>query len=333
MAKDRQSDWSFLRTAPYDSGMFLNRYLREMESLYREGSDPAHDIFNDDTSDEWWERFHAVSELGLMVLEGHTLDEKKLKEINRLLLFAMSFPGFPDGQIYAGEKPDFRIVLPHRQVGFELSDVYVHVPGKAPLQYQEILHDKIVAEALRLYKLSGGPPVSVTFDFVRYSNFRESDIPRLAQELAAIVPAWLAASTEAKFVERHNTKGPWPEWLAWAHGHAPHPWQVDNPRWLAGRGGSVHSSEAFLQSALDRKEKKLADYRTSQCDEFWLLLIVPRLAPSSFMNAPDPAHVFASSFDRAFFFQLHGCKVVELSLAPKIRSSCTTNALVDNGVQ
>jgi hypothetical protein len=251
-------------------------------------------------------------------------NEKKLTEANRLLLFAMNFPAFPDGEIFADENPDFRIILPNRKIGVELRDVYVEVAGKAPLQYQEILHDKIVAHAHELYKLTGGPQVCVNFEFVRHTNFREADVPWVAKQLVDIVPAWLAERTEAKFVERHNTEGPWPQELAWAQGHAPHPWQKHNPRWEASKGGSVHSSEKFLQVAFDDKEEKLGRYRNSGCDEFWLLLVVPRLAPSSFMDAPDPKHVFTSSFDRAFFFQLHGKEIVELKCAKPNQTAVTT---------
>jgi hypothetical protein len=289
--------------------MFTSPYLREIEALYREGSDPAHDIFNDDTSEEWWDRFPAVTALGLTTGDTQLLDEKKLTEANRLLLFAMNFPDFPDGEIVARENPDFEVILPDRKIGVELRDVYVEVAGKAPLQYQEVLHDKIVAQAHELYKETSGPPVCVDFDFVGHTNFRESDVAQLAGQLAAIVPPRLAESTESQFVERHNTEVPWPEGLAWAHGHAPHPWQVHNPRWRAAKGGSVYSGEELLQRA---KEQKLERYRMSGCDEFWLLLIVPRLAPSSFMDAPDPQHVFASSFDRVFFFQLHGTEITEM---------------------
>ena len=122
------SDERWLRA--YDAGMVENSYLREVKALYREASDPAHDVFNDDTSDERWDRFHAVSKLGLRFLDGHNLDGQKSEEINRLLLFAMNFPGFPDGQIYADENPDFKIILPHREIGIELRDVYVEVPGQ-----------------------------------------------------------------------------------------------------------------------------------------------------------------------------------------------------------
>ncbi len=300
--------------------MFENPYLREIEALYNEAGDPAHDIvFGDGSSDEWYKRFHAVTALGLGLS-----DKKKLIEANKLLLFALHFPDFPDGKIVAGENPDFRIILPNRKIGFELRDVYVELPRRSPLQYQEVLHDKIVAHAHELYKHTGGPTVCADFDFASNTNYRESDVPRVAQQLANIVPASLASSTESTFIERHNGKGPWPAGLVCALGHAPHWWQKDDPRWRTIRGGSVYSSEEFLQAALDRKEKRLADYRNNGCDECWLLLVVSRLAPSSFMDAPDPQHVFTSSFDRAFFFQLHGTEITEMKCEPAITSTAPT---------
>ncbi len=288
--------------------MFGSPYLREVEALYRAGDDPAHDILSgDDTSDAWFERFHAATSLGLGLA-----DEKKRLEANKLLLFAFHFPEFPDGQVVPGENPDFKIVLPTRTIGIELRDVYVELTGTAPLRYQEVIHDKIVAHAQQLYELGGGPPVCVDFDFASNTNFREADIRRVAEELVRIFPASLADSTESTFIEHHHHKGVWPSGLVCAIGHKPHWWQKDDPRWRTCRGGSVYSSEEFLQTALDRKEKRVADYRSNGCDDIWLILVVPRLAPSSFMDEPSSQHIFTSSFDRAFFFQLHGTEITEM---------------------
>jgi hypothetical protein len=139
------------------------------------------------------------------------------------------------------------------------------------------------------------------------------------------VPAWLAESTEAKFVERRNTEGFWPDELAWAQGHAPRQGQEDNPPWEAAKAGSVYSSQEFLQAALDEKEQKLSRYRDSGCDEYWMLLVASGIAPSSSMLAPDPQHVFTSSFDRVFFFQLLRTEITEMKCEPAVTSTCKVN--------
>ena len=158
--------------------MFKTPYLREIEALYREASDPTHGIFGDDTSDDLYNRFHAITGLGLGVS-----DKKKLIEANKLALFAFHFPGFPDspdGKIFADENPDFRIILPNRKIGFELRDVYIEGPGKNSMRLQEGLHDQIIAQAHELYKRKGGPPVCVTFDFANNTDYRRSDVSRVA---------------------------------------------------------------------------------------------------------------------------------------------------------
>jgi hypothetical protein len=290
--------------------MFVNPFLRELEYLFREADNPAHSIlFGDDTSSDWFDRFRAVT-----ALKFGSADRKKLAEANRLLLFGMHHENFPDGEILAGENPDFTITQPHRKFGIELRDIYVDLPGRAPMQWQERLKDRIVERARELYANAGGPPVRVIFSFAN-TDYRESEIEGLAQDLSKCVPLSLASSTEDTILGHREGGNCWLSGLMSIVGRAPQWWERDDPPWNASHGGTVYASKDFLQAAIDRKESRLNDYRKSACDEFWLLLVVPGFAASSSLRPPDASYSFKSSFDRVFWFQLQDMEIVELKCA------------------
>ena len=137
--------------------MFTNPFLAELQSICHEAHKQEHDaVFGDGTSHELLKHFRARAsvELGLS-------NQKKQIEANRLLLFAMHFPEFPDGKPRAEECPDFIIETPGRTVGVELRDVYVEVDGHDPLKRQEHVQDRIMERARDLYTHDGRPPLSL----------------------------------------------------------------------------------------------------------------------------------------------------------------------------
>jgi hypothetical protein len=296
--------------------MFKNPLLHELEFIYRKASLPEHSVFGDDEGRHWYDRFHSVTALGLNL---DSADAKKVTEANRLILFALAYPGFPDAAITAKENPgaeriypDFILTTTTRRIGVELRDVYVELQGRPKMKGQEYLKDRIVEKAHEVYKNARHPPVTASFLFDEKTAYRQSDTSRLAQQLVKCVPISLASNTDLVSLNRHDIRADWLLNLISVIGRSPSLYEPQDGRWEVSHSGSVYPSEKFFQSAIDHKDGKLAGYRNSGCDEFWLLLVIPGFDASGFMCEPNSAHKFNSSFDRIFVFWPPQMKVTEL---------------------
>ncbi len=292
--------------------MFQNPVLRELEYLHQQASNPEHGLSGDLTSGPWGDRFRAVTRLGLGINS-----EKKAVEANRLILFALHFPDFPDGAIAALEQPfeppDFSLTTPTQKIGIELRDVYVELNDRRPKKSQED-QDQIVKLAHKIYMDAVNPPVCACFQFNDSTSYRKKDIPEVATQLAKCVPFALARGGEWIEQDTRNIPTGWPHGLPSCCVRAPHDYEPKDGRWEASHGGSVYPSENFIQAAIDKKEQKIAQYRQKGFDELWLLLVVNGFAASSFLREPNPNWRFASSFDRVFAFWVSQGRAVELSL-------------------
>lgn len=299
--------------------MYSDALLREMQKLHREANalgllDPR----AGELRERMYARFQRVS--GRRDNVPQELPPKKSLEANRLLLFALHYPDFPDGAISIGEKPDF-IVDGAKKIGIEMTDAYVH-PARNPLhrqqgsllKWQECVQDTIVELAQELHARAGGPPLRVVFSFARDTYYSKADIRPVAQQLSKSVPAWLASTHDVATIYPSDSTIAWPKGLDSLAGHARGGAVHDLPRWDAYHGGTVHRSEAFFQERIALKEEKLLHYQHSGCDEIWLVLVVEGFAQSSFMRPPNANHSFASSFDRLVGFWLAERRTINLRL-------------------
>lgn len=92
---------------------------------------------------------------------------------------------------------------------------------------------------------------------------------------------------------------------------------VDNPGfvlWGVGLGAAVPDiTPERLMEAISGKDKKVADYDRSRCDELWLLLVTGGMWSSYYaMNAAVEEHEFPTRFDRVLLFENFRGQIVEL---------------------
>jgi hypothetical protein len=295
--------------ASYDFVMFTNPMLRELEYLHGQGSMPEHGLFGDNTCGIWFDRFKNVTRLALGLS-----DDKKAIEANHLVRFALSFSGFPDGDIVSQESPDFIVTTESKRIGIELCDVYAEIQDSRPKKEQEVLQEKIVLRSHTEYLSHGRPPVTARFGFHHATSYGKRDIDRIASHLAKWLPASLAKNGELEAPKEEDAHVNQPQGLAWVLGCTPKWWETPEGRWEVGNVGPVWSSEEFLQAALDAKEKKIDRYRMSGRGELWVLLVIKDLTPSGFLREPMAGRRFISSFDRVFAFWVAYGKSLELSV-------------------
>ena len=282
--------------------MFQNPFLRQMQLLYAEASHPKNSVWAGGDSSKCWEQFHSLTKAGLGIT-----DKKKALEANKLILFALYYAEFPDGIISVHEPPDFILSTQDREIGIELTDVYVELLNHSHMPHQEKIKSKIVQKAFDYHRRNGGERVNASFTFESNTHYCDSDVDQIAEHLAKCIPASLSRSKELLTVWREPH---WPPGLEWLMGRSPMSYEGDDHLWELDLTGSVYSSEDFIQKTLDKKETRLGGYRKAGCDEFWLLLIIPGQSPASFMSQPKSGYSFKTSFDRVFAYWLCPEKIV-----------------------
>jgi hypothetical protein len=293
--------------------MFKSPYLREIDALYREASRGVDEIlaWNPD-SRFWWERFHAVTKLGLGLSSQR---KQQHRDANLLVVFALAYPEFPDSsdlRISAPDPPDFVVECDSQRTAIEITEIYTTSARCERPQGQEPLKENLVDEALRLYRASGKPSISAVFSFSNDTNYLKRDRLRLAQALQECVPTHLATNDDLVPVHAGQHGPQWVPGLDMILVRKPRPYEGPDHLWRIQYSGFVHPSETFIQQALDAKEQKLKKYRMANCDNYWLVTVVPGTAPSSFMDIPAATHVFKSSFDRVVVFFLQSKSVFVL---------------------
>lgn len=276
--------------------VFRDPLLHKLEILYQASSAPKHWLRKGR-----YAKFHAAIRAGLKIT-----DDKKMCEAVQLVLFAMSYPQFPDGTLTACEEPDFVLTNGNGTIGIEHTRLFVQRPGKASLKQQESLQEQIVGRAFEFYQKSHSPPLMISCSFNDNTDYQYRDINTLAQQLVAGLPASLAKQKKWTLFESHDAGPNWVQGMGLIQGRAPHSYEPPEGRWDVSHGGCAYCSESIIQTALNTKEKKLNRYRKQypRCGEFWLLMVVEGFTASSFMSTPDSKHIFTSSFDRVFFFEL-----------------------------
>jgi hypothetical protein len=292
--------------------MFTDPLLQKLQSLQRAADDPQCGML---ASFDLLDQQDQAIQLSL-----GPLDDKKAFEADRLRLFALNYPHFPDERIEASENPDFVVHMPGRKIGIELRDVI----DEAMLA-QERVADRAVKLAQTIHEQDGGPPGRASFVFEKNTRMEKKHAPILASKLAKCIPWKLLSATEPMHVSRHHIDGlrwdeqssipiskDWPDelnfvtiWGGWWAANKVHQWD-------ACHGGNVNSGEGYIQHGLDAKENKLPKYRESGCDEVWLLLVVPGFHASAYISEPGTEQVFRSSFDRVFSLWLPDTHVIEL---------------------
>jgi hypothetical protein len=230
-----------------------------------------------------------------------SLDVKKQRECSILFRFVLDYERLPARRVMLGEHPDFRFSLGRRRIGMELVEAFKPNPiGEVSRgsiwKEQERLQDEIVDRAKEIHATNGGRPLRVRVSFAD-TRFSKRDVAPAAAALAALVP-----KTSKTRDQSNGGRNGWPNWLADLR-VAPRPKLVRHrAHWNAHHAGCVPCATASLRLAIRAKEEKLADYRKSHCDEYWLLVYVDGTSAASFMELTDKRTIFASKFDKVFVF-------------------------------
>ncbi|MGP0075300.1 MAG: hypothetical protein ACLPWF_25590 [Bryobacteraceae bacterium] len=234
---------------------------------------------------------------------------KKEVELKYLEMARTASLMIPAGEVYCGEKPDFRIQTSRGLLGVEITRFYQDAsPGelRQPMHERGLRH-RIVSEAKRSYEGKGGPPVTVETFFSSEINLSE----------------WkLAAKQLAEFVFREAPHVP-------VNGK-PYKFGVDartgfqqiniRPS-LAGRAEWIEASEndrpqellyQTVKNNVEAKSQKLTQYESMPLGT-WLLMVVDPFPRAAYICVPKDidSWTFRSDFEKILMFSREEHRVLE----------------------
>lgn len=240
--------------------------------------------------------------------------EKKRSERWALEQFRQLLPSFPPGEVTAGEKPDFTVVLSSgRTLGIELTTLHRDVPsGQLPPQSQEALRHRAVKRAQDIYDASGSPFLHASVHFANV-QLTKTDIPSVAERIASIVSCNIPRTGEAR------TAGPneencyqFPEEL---HHVATYNLPNATRSFFTAPGSTWVATlqDDDLRRAIDSKERKYDRYR-ERSDKVWLVISCNGAFMSTWFDGTEHAHAqaFTTRFDRVFLVSHFENRVVEI---------------------
>jgi hypothetical protein len=242
-----------------------------------------------------------------------------LEERSHLHRFLENLPDAPVGERDYRDKPDLLIRTPLVTIGIEHTRLYWPIADREmPLQALEALQQRAVELAWEAFEERGGPPLVV---HVAFNNrvIRKSEVRDIAARICAVVARFNLQRGEEHTIEGWRLRRAEPDALPvqvdeiWIlHPDFPEPESL----WGVPRGGAIPVlTKEQLQEEITQKETKLSEYRKI-CDSLWLLLVADGFTLATHFKLPDDIRemVFASDFDRAFFFHNFDCEAVELEL-------------------
>jgi hypothetical protein len=247
----------------------------------------------------------------------HRKPSKKEYEHWQLCRFRDSYAGFPAGELYPVERPDF-LVKGARTYGVELTRLYQQPGGDGvSLQQQESLREEVTERAEGLYAGPASLALDVAVHFNDHPPLSKQRVGAVAEALAALVAANAPqlgdiATVEYDWVNRDQFPA---EIVLVRVARFP---QRDWCLWRPMNGGMVPDVTAsLLQGAIDRKRADYTAHR-AQCDEAWLVVVADGFAISSMFTFGDEArhHVYTSPFDRTIYFDNFRRRAVDLITEP-----------------
>ena len=244
---------------------------------------------------------------------------KKEMERNQLESFKRNWPNFPDCVIEEREEPDFLLLCEEHTIGIELTELYWEPPAEGvSVQAREMMQERIVERACRLYTEQGLPGVHVSVHFKRSFLPTKADVYRLADMIAA----WAVKNVPeppvrgARFEEDYDylNRDYFPEEVT---GLSIHVWPEGYDSSFSSPSASFipNLEEKDIRRTLQLKESKVVRYREA-CDEVWLLVNSDFGPLSSFFERSEEVFNsdFVSTFDRVFFMAHVGSGPKELNI-------------------
>jgi hypothetical protein len=237
----------------------------------------------------------------------HRTDTKSNEDIERHYFeqFRQVYT-LPEGTIAHGDKPDV-LITGRTTTGIEITNLYLQSGANIESeQRQRPLRDSVVADAHRLYRLSGGRGIELTVGF----DERNPISPARRHALPAMLAAFAHQIDESDSgpVGRDMFQETMPE-LASVYLNAN---DYADAQWRIAQVYSVGTtSMEILRSVIAQKETKAAGYR--RCDRYWLLIVVDWIDPAQEQEIrTDELGIESSVFEKVVLFKPNFNHVVEL---------------------
>jgi hypothetical protein len=241
--------------------------------------------------------------------------QKKADELRWFLMFQRDSDVCPGSEPLQPREPAPDIILPPHELGIELIE-YVLGPSAngSHMRRLETVRREIVHQAQISYESHACRCVQVTVIWGNVDCPTKNEQKKLAAAISQVVPSFdwnkrrvlrihweqFTASILQKYVAEISA------YLV-----------TDRGKGCWSSAASIWAGDATqrLQSTLDYKENKVAQYRVF-CREVWLLIVANKewLASMYFKAPAASVEVFRSSFDRAFLLDERTGAVSELIL-------------------
>ncbi len=218
----------------------------------------------------------------------------------------------------AGEAPDLIVRAHERLVGVGVSELFTQsADPRGPLQAQEALAQRIVAQASQVYAASGAQYAHVSIHFSPSSDLRNLNRDQTASQLAAFVQEQMLSPGQLVQWRPDYETHPLPDAITFVNMlGVPEPgmahWSAPSAGWLA------PLPKEILQARVDEKAALLPKYSLRVATN-WLLLVSDGAKPSQFFEPPtgEDAAAVVSPFERTFYFGRFKRIVVELGTATR----------------
>ncbi len=242
------------------------------------------------------------------------MDSAKKQHERFLLDRFLEHEGISPASIEPLDPPDFLIDFEGRKVGIEVTELFIRSnkseahsqPEEEPLlQVAESITNLIVSKARKIYFDADNPPVLSTIWFSDRITLDKKKGDQIAQLIAHQIQTMSPQTSQAvawRSSEDENEERSLSEWVAIIHTcRVP---DLRFARWTVARPGLVATlTPKHLQEVIDKKAKKINDYKTV-AEEIWLLIVADRTRPSQkFFVMPDfPLDSISSPFAKTFYY-------------------------------
>ncbi len=252
------------------------------------------------------------------------MDSDKKRHERFLLDRFLELQGITPSNIVPRESPDFLVYLEGREVGIEVTEIFIRSgesephpsSGGAPLlQAVERMTNQIVSKARKAFFDAGNPPVLATIWFSDGIALDRKKGDQVADQIAnEIEKSNLQDSQKFRWSSREaETDHPLSESVFLIHAQGVPERRF--ARWTVARPGLVAAlPPKHLQDVIDKKAKKINEYKTI-AEEIWLLIVADRARPSQmFSVTPDfPLDSISSPFTRTFLCSHVDREVIDLT--------------------
>jgi hypothetical protein len=214
------------------------------------------------------------------------------------------------------ESPDFILEFEGRQVGLEVTELFIGGDGRSlKPQARTSIASRIATRARRRYEELGGKPVHVTIGLTLGDELRHANRDRLADSLAQFLLALDPPLDQFISWRPSYQNDPLPPEVhylnilavpSWSMAH----WYVPESGWIA------PLDEATLQAKVYEKAANLSNYQ-QVTPEVWLLLATGGRSASQFFEIPSNLRpeLVSSPFSRTYYLSAFDGRVVRLGCA------------------